>query len=200
MGWWSADRRISVDSAIASAILTGAAKENTMSDEPTGSEPASREHMAPQGAPGPQQPPYSQYQPPAPASPPHRTQQPYGTSQYPDPAAPAAYPGATAPGAVPPQYPGYTGPSAYRQGPIAATGPGGMAIAALIVGIVAFLLCWIPFLGLVIAVVGIVLGILALRHPRGKAFGITAIVLSGLAALTGIVMLLAVFAWLPMAA
>ncbi len=74
MGWWSADRRISVDSAIASAILTGAAKENTMSDEPTGSEPASREHMAPQGAPGPQQPPYSQYQPPAPASPPHSTQ------------------------------------------------------------------------------------------------------------------------------
>lgn len=72
-----------------------------------------------------------------------------------------------------------------------------MAIAALIVGIVAFVMGWIPFFGLVVAAVGIVLSILALRQPRGKGFGIAGVILSGLAALTGIGMLLLIFAVIP---
>ncbi|KDA06890.1 hypothetical protein DC31_07950 [Microbacterium sp. CH12i] len=72
-------------------------------------------------------------------------------------------------------------------------GPGGIAIAALIVGIVAFLSGWVPFFGLIVAAAGIVLGVFALRQPRGKGFGITALVLSGLAAITGIFMLVLYF-------
>lgn len=80
----------------------------------------------------------------------------YGTPDYPDPIAPVAYPGATgpanmagAPGSMHEQYPGYTGPSPYPPAPITASnGPGGMAIAALIVGIAAFVLGWVPFAGL----------------------------------------------------
>lgn len=105
------------------------------------------------------------------------------------------------PGGVPPQYPGYTGPSAYSQpGMPPTSGVGGLAIAALIVGIVAFLSGWVPIVGLVIAIVGIVLGILAVRQPRGKGLGITGIILSGLAALTGIVMLVITFVLIPSAA
>ncbi|WP_194420624.1 DUF4190 domain-containing protein [Microbacterium abyssi] len=141
-----------------------------------------------------------------PDRPQHGTPQ-YGTPQYPDPVAPAAYPGAVAPGSMSDapgsmseQYPGYTGPSPYPPAPIAQSpGAGGLAIAALIVGIAAFLLGWVPIVGLIIAVAGIVLGILAVRQPRGRAFGITAIVLSGLGALTGLVLLLGILAWMPMA-
>lgn len=64
---------------------------------------------------------------------------------------------------------------------------GGIAIAALIVGIVAFLLGWIPVLGLIVAAVGIVLGIVAVRKPTRKGFGWAAIGLSALAAITSIV-------------
>ncbi|HCS61220.1 MAG TPA: hypothetical protein DIW46_07470 [Microbacterium sp.] len=100
------------------------------------------------------------------------------------------------PGGIAPQYPVYGGPSAYA--PIApGPGVGGLAIAALIVGIVAFVTGWIPIVGLVFAVVGIVLGILAVRKPRGKGFGITALILSGLAAITGIIMLIFLVAFVP---
>lgn len=132
------------------------------------------------------------------ASDPHRAPQPSGTPEYPDPAAPAPYPGVAAPESTP-QYPGYTGPSAYGPAPIAPTsGPGGVAIAALVVGILAFLSGWVPIVGLILAVAGLVLGILALRQPRGKALGITAIVLSGLAAVTGVLVLIGVLFWVPM--
>lgn len=63
---------------------------------------------------------------------------------------------------------------------------GGIAIAALVVGIVAFLLGWIPILGFIIAVVGIILGVVAVRKPQRKGFGWAAIALSALAALTSI--------------
>lgn len=131
----------------------------------------------------------------------------YGTPDYPDPIAPVAYPGATgpanmagAPGSMSEQYPGYTGPSPYPPTPInQGPGIGGLAITALVVGIVAFVLGWVPILGLILAVAGIVLGILALGTPRGRLFGIIAIVLSALAALTGILLLVATFLWLPFA-
>lgn len=102
-------------------------------------------------------------QPPYPAQPPHPGQypvgQPYPAGQYPVGMQGAAQP---SPG-------------------------GGIAIAALIVGIAAFLLGWIPILGLVVAAAGIVLGIVAVRKPSRKGFGWAAIGLSALAAITSIV-------------
>ncbi|WP_175985011.1 DUF4190 domain-containing protein [Microbacterium tenebrionis] len=131
----------------------------------------------------------------------------YGTPDYPDPIAPVAYPGVTgpanmagAPGSMHEQYPGYTGPSPYPPAPITASnGPGGMAIAALIVGIAAFVLGWVPFAGLILGVGGVVLGILALRGQRGKGFGVAGLVLSGLVVLIGLMMLFLIFMWLPLA-
>ncbi|GEK85899.1 DUF4190 domain-containing protein [Microbacterium aerolatum] len=131
----------------------------------------------------------------------------FGTPQYPDPVAPVAYPGAVAPGSMSDapgsmseQYPGYTGPSPYPPAPISQSpGAGGLAIAALIVGIFAFLLGWVPVIGFTLAVAGIVLGILAVRRPRGKAFGITAIVLSALGALAGLLLVVGILAWMPIA-
>ncbi|WP_417508978.1 hypothetical protein [Microbacterium sp.] len=132
----------------------------------------------------PGQPPYGA-QPQYPGQPQYPAQPPYGAQPQ--------YPGQPAPG----QYPGYGGPAGYPQAPN--PGVGGLAIAALIVSIVAFLSGWVPFVGLVLAIVGLVLGILALRKPRGKGLGITAIVLSALAALTGIIMLVVTFWFIPAA-
>ncbi len=66
------------------------------------------------------------------------------------------------------------------------TGPqptNGLAIAALVLGIVSVLIVWIPFVGLfgtLLAIVGLVLGILALRRAGGKGLAIGGIVTSGI--------------------
>ena len=124
----------------------------------------------------PNQPPYAGQpaQPPYPGQP---AQSPY-----------AGYPGQPDPG----QYPVYGAPAPNP-------GVGGLAIAALIVSIAAFVTGWLPFVGLALAVVGLVLGILALRRPRGKGFGITSVILSALAAITGIIMLVVTFIVVPAA-
>lgn len=74
---------------------------------------------------------------------------------------------------------------------------GGIAIGALVVGIVAFLLGLVPVLGLLLAIVGIVLGILALRGRAGRGLGITGLILSAFAFLTNIavIVVLAVIPW-----
>lgn len=139
----------------------------------------------PQGAPAAPQPPYgaptSPYAQPAPQQPPYAQPQYGGPAQpqYPQQpyAQPQAYPGAA------PAYPAYAAPVAG----------GGLAIAALIVGIVAFVTGWIPIFGLLVAIVGIVLGILVVRKPVRRGFGWTAIGLSALAALTNIIMIVVVF-------
>jgi len=109
-------------------------------------------------------------------------QQPYPGPQQPMPG--AGYPGAGYPGVYGPPQPSPSG--------------GGLAIAALVVGIVAFVLGWIPVLGLIIAVVGVVLGVIAVRKPQRRAFGWAAIGLSALAALTSIVTTI-VFLIIPLA-
>lgn len=111
-----------------------------------------------------------------PGQPPHPAQPPHPGQQQPMPG--AGYPGTAYPAA---QYPIGT-PGA----PQPASPAGGIAIAALVVGIVAFVLGWVPILGLVIAVVGIILGIVTVRKPQRKGFGWAAIGLSALAALTSI--------------
>lgn len=83
-------------------------------------------------------------------------------------------------------------------------GASGWAISALIVGIGAFLVGLVPVVGLLVALVGIALGIVALvrrrRAQSGLGLGITGVVLSGLAAVTNVVVLAALVVALPIGA
>ena len=58
------------------------------------------------------------------------------------------------------------------------------AIAALIISVVAFLIGWIPVLGLLVGGVGIALAVIMLVKRQSKGFAITSIVLASLAFLT----------------
>jgi len=66
----------------------------------------------------------------------------------------------------------------------ASPGVGGLAITAIIVSGLAFVSGWLPFFGVLLAVVGLVLSILAVRNPRARALGIVGIVLSALGLLS----------------
>jgi hypothetical protein len=63
---------------------------------------------------------------------------------------------------------------------------GGIVLVALIVGIGAFVTGWIPILGLLLGITGIVLGIVAIRKPAGKSFGLAGLIASSLAVLTNL--------------
>lgn len=63
----------------------------------------------------------------------------------------------------------------------------GLGIAALILGIVAFLCGWIPVVGIVLGITALVLGIIALVRKQPKVFGITAIILGTIAVIVSIV-------------
>jgi len=64
----------------------------------------------------------------------------------------------------------------------------GLGIAALIVGIVAFLTGWAAVWGLLAGATAVVLGVVALKKSKAnKGFGITGIILGGVAALTSVV-------------
>ena len=62
----------------------------------------------------------------------------------------------------------------------------GLSVAALVVGIVAFVSGWIPLWGVLVGIAALVLGILALKKTNGKGMAIAGIVTGGLGALTGI--------------
>lgn len=91
--------------------------------------------------------------------------------------APAGPPGAPPPGAW--QQPagqayGAPAPAGMYGGayPPPSSPPQGLSIAALVIGIVALLGCWVPFLGLGLALIAVVLSIVALvRTKRGRAGG-----------------------------
>jgi len=63
----------------------------------------------------------------------------------------------------------------------------GLAIAAMIVGIFAFLLGIIPFLGFILGVTAVVFGAIGLKHKESKGMAISGIVLGGLGTLASIV-------------
>ncbi len=63
----------------------------------------------------------------------------------------------------------------------------GLAIAAMVVGIVAFISGWVPFWGLLVGAAAIVLGIIALKKPTGKGMALTGIITGGLGAFTSLV-------------
>ena len=77
---------------------------------------------------------------------------------------------------------------APEQGPVPTppTRRGGIALAALIVGVSAFVTGWIPVLGLLLGIAGIILGILAVRKPGGKMFGRVGLIGSALAMLANV--------------
>ena len=126
--------------------------------------------------------------PPAPPGPPPAPD--YGTPAYGAPAyappggaplggPPPGPPGYPPPGApVPPGPPGYPPPGqpgqpGYPQGyvnvgypPQPAASGGGLATAALVLGIVGVCLFWIPFLGPLIALVGLVLGVVGMGNAK----------------------------------
>jgi hypothetical protein len=92
------------------------------------------------------------------------------TTSSPQGAAPAPEPTPTPPAAAP-----------------APVGPtNGLAIAALIVGIIAVITGWIPFWGVLVGGAAVVLGILGLRKINGKGMAIAGLVTGGLGALWGL--------------
>ncbi|HTX49367.1 MAG TPA: DUF4190 domain-containing protein [Caulobacteraceae bacterium] len=57
----------------------------------------------------------------------------------------------------------------------------GVAVAALVLGILALFFFWIPFLGWIPVLVGLVLGFVALQQPQGRGMAIGGIVCAGIA-------------------
>jgi len=57
----------------------------------------------------------------------------------------------------------------------------GLAVASMVLGIVSLFLFWIPFLGWIPVVTGLVLGLIALQRLYGRGMAITGVVCSGIA-------------------
>ena len=124
------------------------------------------------------------------------------------PDAPVAPPAQPAQSAGPEQPAQPTGPeqptqSARPAQPPVRDGAGGWAIAALVVGIGAFLVGLVPVVGLVVALAGVALGVVALvlgrRRRNGLGLGITGVALSGVAAATNVAVLAVLLIALPIA-
>lgn len=99
------------------------------------------------------------------------------------PPPPAGYPAPTYPAA------GYPGGQAPKQG------AGALSVIALVISIVALLICWVPFLGggaaLIALVLGIVAWVSAKKSGRPAGLGITATIISVLALIVGLVVSIA---------
>jgi hypothetical protein len=125
------------------------------------------------------------------------------------PIAPPAPPPVPAPGAPaggypappPPGYPAPTFPAAgYPGGQAPKQGAGALSIVALVIAIVALIICWIPFLGAGAALIALVLGIVAWvsakKASRPAGLAIAATLIAGFALLVGVVLSIAVVAFL----
>ncbi|NGN64614.1 DUF4190 domain-containing protein [Streptomyces sp. A7024] len=71
----------------------------------------------------------------------------------------------------------------------------GLAVAALVTGILSVLLLWLWFVGLPLAIAAIVLGVMAIRRTRqrgvrGRAMAIVGVVLGGAAVLLAAILLI----------
>ena len=147
---------------------------------------------APPEAPAPPAPPEAVAPtPPAPPAPPTSSAPPSAppAGEQPAPAyspAPGTSAAAGASAATPP--PAYAAPATTTAG---ATPGHGMAITALVLGILAFLGFWIPFLNvvsLIMAIVGLVLGIVALRkYTTGKGLPLSAVIVNAVAAFLSLI-------------
>ncbi|QIG39327.1 DUF4190 domain-containing protein [Microbacterium sp. 4R-513] len=81
------------------------------------------------------------------------------------------------PGAGSPQAPGYFGPPPHGYpGPPPASG---LATAALVLGILSLVFCWLPLLGIALGIVAAVLGNVARSKGQRKGFALTGIITGG---------------------
>lgn len=99
----------------------------------------------------------------------------------------------TQPEYAPPAYAPNQSAGAYAEP--GATGPRGFAIAALVLGIAGLVLVWLPFLAVVAlpaAIVGLILGIVAMRKGQPKGFALTGVILSGVAILISVISMVVV--------
>ena len=85
-----------------------------------------------------------------------------------------------------PHAPQYAPPQYQAPQPPAAPRARGLALSALIVGIVAFLLGLLPFIGILLGIAGITLGIFALIKKQSKGMAITGLALASCALLASI--------------
>jgi len=91
----------------------------------------------------------------------------------------------------------YGGQQGYWQNQPPKQPVNGMALASMIIGIVsALFLCFLPYLSLPMDIVGIVLGIIALKKPGGKGMAIAGIAISAVIFIASILMLILVFSML----
>ncbi len=65
----------------------------------------------------------------------------------------------------------------------------GLAVASMVLGIIALLFFWMPFLGWLPVVLGLVLGIVALNRPFGRGMAIAGIACSGVALAVKLILL-----------
>jgi hypothetical protein len=148
-------------------------------------------YAVPPAAPVPPPPPPG-YGPPPPAAPGYGPPPPgYGPPPpgygAPPPAAPPGYAAAPAPGYAPPP-PGYGTAPVYPQGYSGGPPPSnGLAIGALIVGIIGLLACWIPYVGLPLPIIALILGFLGLKKSGvinvGRGMSVAGIVIGGVSLL-----------------
>jgi hypothetical protein len=71
--------------------------------------------------------------------------------------------------------------------PAVAQPSNGMAVAAMVLGIVGLLIFWIPIVGWICPIVGLILGLVALQRPYGKGMAIAGVACSAVALLIKVV-------------
>ena len=93
-------------------------------------------------------------------------------NQQPEQTAPVATPEPVAPAPMPMQ------PQYQMQQPVAAVPHhgSGMAVAALVLGIISLVLCWIWFIGIPIGILAIVFGVLSKKQPANKGMAMAGLV------------------------
>ncbi|RGE24281.1 DUF4190 domain-containing protein [Leucobacter sp. wl10] len=87
----------------------------------------------------------------------------------------------------PPAAPAAPAEPAYGAAPAQSKG---LAIAALVLGIVSLVFCWIPAIGIIAGVVGLILGIIALRKRQSKGMSLTGIITGALGIVASIIILI----------
>lgn len=69
----------------------------------------------------------------------------------------------------------------------------GIAIAGMVLGIISIVLCWIPFVPVVLGIVGLILGVKGMRKSntlpqnKGKGMGITGIICGSMGTLVSVI-------------
>ncbi|MGC4174804.1 FxLYD domain-containing protein [Demequina sp.] len=86
--------------------------------------------------------------------------------------------------------PGYAQQYGYAPPPGAPKAPQGLAITALVLGIVAFVTGWAPVFGTIIGVLAVLFGVIALAKKQSKGMALTGLVLGFIGAVASVLMLI----------